>query len=377
MIMKCAWTVAICATISTMAVADSFELEGIVRDLRRGDREYGHPDFQMSGDTERLRHITGLVAPYLGEDGKPVFNPNRPPDDCINSAASFHQWYNNVPGVNASEPLTLTVDNGQSEPGGVYTFSSTSFFPIDGKLLGNQGLIHNYHFTFELHTQFTYIPGQTFTFVGDDDVWVFIDGFRIIDLGGVHSAMTGHVTLFDGKAFVTTSNGPSDDMTQEVSQAQAAYFRDAWSNLGLPGPCPIKTGDHFIDLNLTDGKPDSRVEFGGHAATVWSAAPIESIDVKFSDGSTEHFESVRNPGETTSTVAGTGRNAAKTVLGVWVHNDPKKEPTYFDADSGDGFSSQSLDFFFAERHTSQSNFRIDTNMDLQPTPIATVTALYK
>ena len=43
----------------------------------------------------------------------------------------------------------------------IYTYSNSSYFPIDGMLLGNQGRPHNYHFTTEIHTVFTYQAGQT------------------------------------------------------------------------------------------------------------------------------------------------------------------------------------------------------------------------
>jgi fibro-slime domain-containing protein len=79
--------------------------------------------------------------------------------------------------------------------GGIYGYSDGDFFPIDDQLFGNQGRSHNYHFTLELHSQFTYEPGQVFSFTGDDDVFVYINDKLGVDLGGVHSAQTGSVDL--------------------------------------------------------------------------------------------------------------------------------------------------------------------------------------
>ena len=117
----------------------------------------------------------------------------------------FDQWFRDVPGVNASALAPITL---RREPGSeVYIFddkldehfsSLGGFFPINDDLYGNyRDTGKNFHFTFELSASFVYKmdSGQVFTFVGDDDVWVFIDGKCIIDLGGVHSAETQTVDL--------------------------------------------------------------------------------------------------------------------------------------------------------------------------------------
>jgi fibro-slime domain-containing protein len=141
-------------------------------------------------DNNGTGSVTNAVNATLGADGKPVFSA--PASAVFSNASNFNQWYNDVAGVNKTSSLAMTFN--ETSPG-LYTYSSGSFFPIDGQGWGNQGLAHNYHFTLELATTFTYQTGQTFSFTGDDDVWVFINNQRVVDLGGIHGALTASVAL--------------------------------------------------------------------------------------------------------------------------------------------------------------------------------------
>lgn len=156
-------------------------LKATVRDF-----SVSHPDFEdFLGDDK------GIVQSLLGMDGKPVYAGN-PTTPTTSGKENFDQWYRDVAGVNIPIPIEITLT---PVGNGTYTYSNSAFFPIDGQGFGDEGNIHNYHFTLELRTQFVYEGGEVFTFTGDDDLFTFINGHLVIDLGGVHGAENATVDL--------------------------------------------------------------------------------------------------------------------------------------------------------------------------------------
>jgi fibro-slime domain-containing protein len=156
--------------------------------------------------------VTGMVAPTL-VGGLPAPGPNLVAGGS--TADNFAKWYVDSPGFNLASPITLTLTEG---PPGTLSYSSNAFFPIDGQGFGNQGNSHNYHFTMQLQGLLSFTdptPGTAdsfFTFTGDDDLWIFVGGRLMLDLGGVHGAATASFSEEDLKAqgFVAGANYPID-----------------------------------------------------------------------------------------------------------------------------------------------------------------------
>jgi fibro-slime domain-containing protein len=168
-------------------------LLGVVRDFKMGNQPGGHPDFE----TAPVADDPGIVASTLGPDGKPMYANATGNTPSTHGKANFDQWYNDVPGINMSYIVALhLVNDANGTPTCAATLPNSSFFPLDNQGFGNQGQNHNFSFTTEIHTAFTYKGGEQFTFSGDDDLFVFIDNQRVINKGGRH-AQESQTVLID------------------------------------------------------------------------------------------------------------------------------------------------------------------------------------
>jgi fibro-slime domain-containing protein len=154
------------------------------------DFNASHADFQ----DPKCFGGKNMVQDTLGPDRKPVHLPGN-----LCSTNSLPDWFHDAKD-NTRYCKSLTLD---PKPGtaSTYEYSNPFFFPLDSVptnekiYTGDDHKIHNFHFCMEMHASFKYQGGEVFDFLGDDDVWVYVNNRLALDLGGLHEAQKGLVDL--------------------------------------------------------------------------------------------------------------------------------------------------------------------------------------
>ena len=135
-----------------------------------------------------------------------------------------------------SYKLTKVIDQNENQ----LAAAGNGFFPLDNVSRSEKSdNDHNYFFGMRYDVTFKigdYVGPLNYTFTGDDDLWVVLDGKKIvIDLGGIHDAATKTVDLWD---YVKDEDGKIDKEKEHtltiLYMERGAYLSNCQMEFTLP-----------------------------------------------------------------------------------------------------------------------------------------------
>ena len=116
-----------------------------------------------------------------------------------------------------------------------------------------------------------------FEFTGDDDMWVYIDGVLVLDIGGIHDAQTGYIDFSTGEVNWTDTPMGYDDNDHKVPNENVIWYnggeRSTQDN-------PIYLDDIFVQA----GAYDQAANWDGHTFADGSYHTIQIFYMERGDG---------------------------------------------------------------------------------------------
>lgn len=160
---------------------------------------------------------------------------------------------------------TYTLNGVKNQDNGRFTGAGNNFYPLnDVKLPYEESeTSNNYYFGMRYDVTFKigdYVGPLNYEFTGDDDLWVVLDGKKIvIDLGGIHSAAKGTVDLWDyiGQAANLTEAQKQQNHTLTILYMErGAYESNCQMKFTLPS-AKIQQVDKTKMTNISFYKTDA------------------------------------------------------------------------------------------------------------------------
>jgi len=263
---------------------------------------------------------TGTLTGYTASSpGGPIWKGTAP---AYKDAASFKQWFNDDASVNETFTAVLELPSIGSN---IYQYASTShlaqggFYPLDDLnptqatlcnlwpywnhgngtpiwatctgdqylfiprvtstdcvsgdtvddgcwVIGVTGVKHDNYFTDEARYYFVYdgTNGISLSFYGDDDLFIFINGVLVLDLGGIHQQLPGKVTVSGDPGDAKVLEGGCVDTAGNQIGASTGSTACSPGNVNplLTAATPADFRDRTVPLGLQSGKVYEIAIFG-------------------------------------------------------------------------------------------------------------------
>ena len=190
----------------------------------------------FNSDTSVKSIYTNVEMPFVYKNGYYTF-------DASQNGVYFYEDETQKSSGTAASNTRLYFNEGNTQSnGGTYgDGSSTVWAPYNGSTSFSESAM-NYYFGMKATIPFTMTPNGrinptdntseaiNFSFSGDDDVWVFIDGQLVIDLGGIHNRLDATIDFAANTVTYSESNS-LDLATGSYNDAGFELEQTLFSNL--------------------------------------------------------------------------------------------------------------------------------------------------